>query len=91
MLETDSSGFFYSVYVHDYRIADTACVAVGRINAELLKRGRRGLSNREVSVAFLSAANDLFPDLQFGEVIAIAQYAQAEFFEIADIEPDGEA
>jgi hypothetical protein len=88
--ETDSSGLFYSSFINDYRIADTACVAVRLIHG-LWRVGGRSPSDAAVAKVFKTAADELFPDLSHPERHAIAICAFAEVEALSNCYIEGEA
>jgi len=88
--ETDSSGLFYSKYIHDYRIADTACVAVRLIHG-LWRIGGKAPTDSAVFKVFKTAAGELFPDLSATERHDIASCAFSAVSNLADCYIEGEA
>ena len=90
MTETDSSGLFYSRFIADYRIADTACVAVRLIHG-VWRSGDKPSSDYAVSKLFKTAADELFPDLSIPERHALAICAFSEVCSLADCYIEGDA
>jgi hypothetical protein len=88
--ETDSSGLFYSKFIHDYRIADTACVAV-RLIHEIWRLKGKHPEDPALFNTFKTAARELFPDLSVGDRHQIAMNAFACFADLAEIPCEGEA
>lgn len=90
MTEPDSSGLFYSSFIHDYRIADTACVAIRLIHGAW-RVGGKSPSDAAVAKIFKTAADELFPDLSIAERHALAICAFSEVCSLSNCYIEGEA